>query len=249
MLAMADCRGIVEGSIPGLADLARVTIDECKSALLCFMSPDEYSRTKDHEGRRIEEIDGGWRILNHKNFRDKARDRAAYMREYRKNKEQKVTKGHERLQNVTNVTNVTAGNHMLPPVTESNANSNANSNPNGEEASGREAPASTPSGGRYDNYIARLRNVHPNFRNKPVIKWENQLKLAYGRIDVIERAVTEFEAKISNLIDLPNDPFAYFGGFIRSAIIKTITGRDLFDFCKQNGIEYADLAPKGTYSR
>ena len=33
------------------------------------MSPDPDSRTKDHGGRRIEEIDGGWRLLNHAKYK------------------------------------------------------------------------------------------------------------------------------------------------------------------------------------
>lgn len=71
MLAMKDSDGIVEVSIPGLADAARVEIDECEEALMRLSSPDKYSRTKDFEGRRIEEIDGGWIILNHDLYQEK----------------------------------------------------------------------------------------------------------------------------------------------------------------------------------
>jgi hypothetical protein len=71
MLAMADKDGVVEGSIPGLAKRAGVSLPEAEDALECFMSPDPYSRTKDYEGRRIEEVDGGWRLLNHRKHRDK----------------------------------------------------------------------------------------------------------------------------------------------------------------------------------
>lgn len=69
MLAMADSRGRVWGSIPGLANRARVSVDDCRSAIRFFMEPDSDSRTKEHEGRRIEEIDGGWRLLNHGKYR------------------------------------------------------------------------------------------------------------------------------------------------------------------------------------
>lgn len=69
MLAMADHAGRVWASIPGLANRSRVTIEQCESALSTLLSPDKYSRTKDHEGRRIEEIDGGWRLLNHQKYR------------------------------------------------------------------------------------------------------------------------------------------------------------------------------------
>lgn len=69
MLAKADHVGRVFASIPGLANLARVTIEECEVAITTFLSPDKYSRTPDFEGRRIEPIDGGWRLLNHAKYR------------------------------------------------------------------------------------------------------------------------------------------------------------------------------------
>lgn len=85
MLAMKDARGIVEASIPGLADMARVSIDECEGALTTLRAPDPYSRTKDHEGRRIADVDGGFRILNHEKYRERmsAEDRKEYQRTYR----------------------------------------------------------------------------------------------------------------------------------------------------------------------
>jgi hypothetical protein len=82
MLAMANKLGIVEASIPGLADMARVTIPEVERALECLEGPDRYSRTKDHEGRRIRAVDGGWLVLNHAKYRAKmnADERREYFR-------------------------------------------------------------------------------------------------------------------------------------------------------------------------
>lgn len=57
MLAIADKNGEVQGSIPGLARIAGVAVDDCRIAIGKFLSPDLDSRTKDDEGRRIEEID------------------------------------------------------------------------------------------------------------------------------------------------------------------------------------------------
>src|SRR3990167_6601368 len=72
MLAMADKDGVVEGSIPGLADFARVGIQDCEAALAELSGPDKYSRSGEHEGRRIEEIPGvGWHLLNHGKYREK----------------------------------------------------------------------------------------------------------------------------------------------------------------------------------
>lgn len=65
MLAMADARGNVYGSVPGLARRANVTLQEVEQALESFRSPDAYSRTKDQDGRRIVDMDGGWHLVNH----------------------------------------------------------------------------------------------------------------------------------------------------------------------------------------
>jgi hypothetical protein len=71
LLAMSNQHGEVEASIPGLARRAGVTLEACERALGTFQQPDKYSRTPDHEGRRIETIDGGWLILNRAKYRDR----------------------------------------------------------------------------------------------------------------------------------------------------------------------------------
>lgn len=70
MLAMADRGGVVLASVPGLAKRAAVTIPDASEAIRRFLEPDPHSRTREHDGRRIEEIDGGWRLLNHAKYRD-----------------------------------------------------------------------------------------------------------------------------------------------------------------------------------
>lgn len=98
MLAMSDANGTVEGSIPGLAKMAGITIDDCKNSIKKLSSPDKYSRTQEFEGRRIKEIGGGWLILNRVKYRDKKVPRADYMRDYMKTyREKSVNK------NVNNV--------------------------------------------------------------------------------------------------------------------------------------------------
>lgn len=90
MLALKNGRHEVEASIPGLAHVAGVTIEQCEAALVKFQSPDPYSRNKSYEGRRIEAVDGGWRILNGPIYQTmlSAEDRREYKRvkqsEYRK---------------------------------------------------------------------------------------------------------------------------------------------------------------------
>jgi hypothetical protein len=71
LLASADADGVVEASVPGLAHFAGVTINDAEVALRKFLSPDPYSRSPEHEGRRIEVVDGGWLLLNHAKYREK----------------------------------------------------------------------------------------------------------------------------------------------------------------------------------
>lgn len=92
MLALADRHGVVEASLPGLADISRVTLAQCEVALAELAAPDHHSRSRNDEGRRIVEIEGGWRLLNHEKYRrkmavDEKRARnTAYMQGYRARK-------------------------------------------------------------------------------------------------------------------------------------------------------------------
>ena len=82
MLAMAGRKGEVETSIPGLADAARVELEQCANALEVLQKPDRYSRSTEHEGRRIEAIPLGWQLLNYEVYRNRlsAEDRREYQR-------------------------------------------------------------------------------------------------------------------------------------------------------------------------
>lgn len=105
MLALKDQYHHVRASVPGLADAARVTLEQCEEALERLSSPDPYSRTPDCDGRRIEPIDGGWKLINGEKYRrarneDERREyKAKKQREYRK-------RGQKRGHSWTNVDNV-----------------------------------------------------------------------------------------------------------------------------------------------
>jgi hypothetical protein len=75
LLIIADANGRVEGTIPGIAQVIGISVEEFESALAIFLAPDRYSRTRDHDGRRLREIDGGWEIINHRLYRDKRSDK------------------------------------------------------------------------------------------------------------------------------------------------------------------------------
>lgn len=124
MLAMADQDGYVGASVPGLAARARVSLEDCVRALETFKAPDEWSRSRDFEGRRIVDSDGGWLLLNHAKYRAirdaEARREQARLAMARLRAERKGDKP------VTDVNNVS---HGEPPLahTEAEANTEARS--------------------------------------------------------------------------------------------------------------------------
>jgi len=99
MLAISDPYGIVSASIPGLASVSNVSVDATRTAVKNLLSPDPDSRTRDFEGRRIEEIDGGWRILNYVKYRkmlseaERAEYKAKWIRDKRRQMSTKSTNG------------------------------------------------------------------------------------------------------------------------------------------------------------
>lgn len=101
MLALANKSGIVEASLPGLADLSRVSVEDCRVSVAKLESPDADSRTPDFEGRRIKKVDGGWAVLNHAKYRAKMGidERREYLRlkqqEHRARNKQGVNIGQQ----------------------------------------------------------------------------------------------------------------------------------------------------------
>jgi hypothetical protein len=118
MLALADRRGYVGASIPGLAHQARVSLEAAESAVKKLSSPDTYSRTKTNEGRRITETDRGWLIVNYSHFRG-LRDEDARRDYERDRKREKRAEPSECLP-------VSAGVcHGLPPSAQADADREA----------------------------------------------------------------------------------------------------------------------------
>lgn len=82
MLVLQDREHVVAASLPGLAKIAGVTLEQCEVALKKFLSPDKYSSSQEFEGRRIEVVPGGWRILNGEKYRQRMNldERREYLR-------------------------------------------------------------------------------------------------------------------------------------------------------------------------
>jgi hypothetical protein len=98
MLAAKDDEGKVYSTVPGLARLSNLKIDEVRESLAVLESPDAESRSKEFEGRRIVPFEGGWSVLNHSKYRDKIAELREYnakkQREYRRWKLQKANVAH-----------------------------------------------------------------------------------------------------------------------------------------------------------
>jgi hypothetical protein len=92
MLAMMDKNNEVLASVGGLAHRANINREDTEGSIRTFLSPDPDSRSKEYDGKRIEEIDGGWRILNGDKYRSMCRqaDRNEYQRQ--KQREYRVRK-------------------------------------------------------------------------------------------------------------------------------------------------------------
>ena len=65
ILALKDRTHVVRISPPGLATIARVSLEACRVALDKFRAPDPDSTSKEFEGRKIKDLpEGGFLVLN-----------------------------------------------------------------------------------------------------------------------------------------------------------------------------------------
>lgn len=140
MLAMADQHGYVAAAIPGLAARARVDLHECEEALAKFLAPDPYSRSEEHEGRRIEKVDRGWVLLNYPRFRDMRDEevRKTYERD-RKRKQRAEAKRLAAIAAGKDVPDETAVSPVVPPGLPASAQAEADQDPGADP----EAPPTT----------------------------------------------------------------------------------------------------------
>lgn len=74
MLAEADSEGFIFGALPGLANVARLSMAETRAALAKLMAPDpesgDLTRNPANEGRRVREVAGGWQLINYVHYRN-----------------------------------------------------------------------------------------------------------------------------------------------------------------------------------
>jgi hypothetical protein len=140
MLVMADRHGLVMSSIPGLADAAKVSLDQCLSAIEVLSSPDKYSRTKEFDGRRISEVDGGWLLLNYEKFRSRKDDE-----EQRIRTAERVRRHRQKLADSIKTDSVTSNASVTRRNPIAEADTDADTNAESEATAVKEKTKATPS--------------------------------------------------------------------------------------------------------
>jgi hypothetical protein len=74
LLVMSDSDGVVDKTPEAISRIANVPLDQVKAGLFALAQPDLKSRTKEHDGCRIQLIDEnrdwGWRIVNFQKYRE-----------------------------------------------------------------------------------------------------------------------------------------------------------------------------------
>ena len=86
LLAACKPDGIAPVSSVGISSVCRLSLDETKAAIEELSSPDTESRSIQNEGKRIERVDGGYRIINYQKFRELNYKEADAKRKYEERK-------------------------------------------------------------------------------------------------------------------------------------------------------------------
>ena len=192
LMAMADKNGEVFASIPGLARVAGVSVEDCAAAIKKFLEPDPYSRSQESDGRRIEEIPGGWELINHAKYRA-----LASKEDSKKATAERVRRHRQRNANVTqcnaNVTqcnaNVTVGRDIAEAEAEaetenkgSTSKEKSTSLPITPQSGERESPNSKKS--RLPTNPTAIR-IGALFRRKPTTAWSDKEIRAFKAIGAV----------------------------------------------------------------
>lgn len=191
LLAMAGKDGIVEGSTPGLSVFARLSLDATRKALERLASPDPDSRSKEHEGRRIEAIEGGWRLINHAKYRQKLGkdERREYLKI--KQREQRAKNKAKKTLLVTASTNV---NTVSDKYTEStHTEAEADTAPEPDRSITNQVPRNNPptplKGGRISR-SDRQKAEHIRTKSWGLCKHEPRCNVFKDCVDRIARDIT-----------------------------------------------------------
>ncbi len=93
--------GFVPAASVGILHQAQVTPDVGMPALTRLGEPEQTSRSKEFDGRRLVRVDGGFIVLNFMRYRDRDYTAAVRSARYRKRKQEKATEQVESRRSVT----------------------------------------------------------------------------------------------------------------------------------------------------
>ncbi len=198
MLAKADSTGFIECSLPGLARLAHLSIEETEEALQTLTAPDRYSKNESNEGRRVVKTEGGWCLINYESYRERRseEDRREYMREYMR--EYRQSGKQEKLTEVYSKQIVNTVSRRKPQLAQAEAEAapeaSASANPEAEDiaasaacsesAKRRSKPATVETVGKPFDCAGKLNSdgTLPQW-SMPLAMYE-QLQIAYPAVPV-----------------------------------------------------------------
>ena len=223
MLLMTDYHGCVRAAVPALAMHNAVSIARMEEIIQIFMSPDPYSKSKDYDGRRLMEIDGGWQVINYPKYRDglKQPDRTANQRQKNKRERDKeechggsVTErdsnGASRL--------VTAGNAYSDSDSDSDSDSKIKENP----TDSCPEPESKPSDSKPDDPVVAEFQVSgkPNVWYLKRSKMQEWVKVYGEQCDVRAELIKAKQWMIDNPArrKTARGMTAYLNGWLQRAI-------------------------------
>jgi len=197
MLATKDSNGIVEASIVGLAHIARVSMEDCEKAIHILESPDPYSRTKTKDGRRIEKVPGGWKVINHVMYREKGRSvgRREYLRQ--KQAERRVRQKQQCQPMSTNV-------NQNKPISDTDTDTDTDTTPpiSPQGVKGEKSPKS---GSQNSEAVQKVFDHWNQYAGQAVEKpgqggvkrvvWKSHRKLSQEKVRAIRQALKDFSAE------------------------------------------------------
>ena len=182
MLALSNKHGEVMASIPGLADMARLTLEETEEALKVLESPDKYSRTPDHEGRRLFTIDGGWHVVNYRKHR-----RMASIDEQREMNAARQRRWYEKHKNPENLTpNLTVSNGSVTPPNEDLTHQTDNAEAEAEYRV-TTPPIVPPPLSKTEERLCDL------FKRRHSTPWSDKEKKAFKKLKISDAELSEIE--------------------------------------------------------
>lgn len=147
MLAKTDASGYVRVAAPAMARLCHLDRERFNEIIEQFCSPDPESRSTEHEGRRLQRVDGGWLILNYSKYREGLKQPDSSAGRMRKLREKKKCDG--------SAVTVTVGDAYAEAEAEAEAEAK-------EDRIDYDPPAASQTGGAHDP-LAKLPRLQRGF--------------------------------------------------------------------------------------